>query len=633
MNNIILSIIIPCYNAEPYINELLQALKPQVTNETQVIVIDDGSDVEFKCNYKWVQVIRQANLGASAARNAGLDNAIGEYVAFIDADDIIAGNYVSVLLDKIKKEKFDYCYLSWRTMPGGWQQEVQLKTIGDTFPPFNLCVWNRVYRRDMIGNVRFNTKKLIAEDAEFIRDVKEEGKKKAFVSDFMYYYRSSTPNSLTKRFSEGKVNTKRIVYYYPIVKSDMTHLINEFEEANKEAEIILMTNENQIPELANYAMVIKPCKMKGTELRGTNTSLFSKVNLPIVTQVVIYTQKTFNIGGIETWIYNFCAWMKEYYDILVLYDYMDIEQINRLRELVQVEKNDIGRTISCDTAIVNRITDVIPSNIGYKQKIQMVHACKMSEDWHVPKNYDYIVSVSDVAYNSFKSDIDGKHEVINNLTFPKQTDGALILVSATRLSTFEKGQSRMIKLAKMFNERGIPFIWIYFADRKLPEEISGMIRMMPTLNVVEYVKQADYLVQLSDAEGFCYSIVEALEVGTPVITTPLEVLSEIGVIDGKNGYVVPFDMEDVDIDKIYYKRLKGFKYEYDNASRIKQWRNILGSTKPSKTYNPINGVRIRIIKKYMDIELGRVVEVGEILYLRPERSAKLESSGYGVIEV
>ena len=57
----------------------------------------------------------------------------------------------------------------------------------------------------MIGSTRFNTKKAVAEDAQFIREVKEEGKKKAFISEYMYFYRSNAENSLTDKAAAGKV--------------------------------------------------------------------------------------------------------------------------------------------------------------------------------------------------------------------------------------------------------------------------------------------------------------------------------------------------------------------------------------------------------------------------------------------
>lgn len=613
-----LSIIIPCYNAEPYIHELLNVLNPQITNEVEVIIVDDGSAKEFKTEYKWATVIRQTNGGASKARNTGLDNAKGEYIAFIDADDLVANNYVQTILDKINSEQFDYCYLSWKTMAGGWQCEVKLNSVEDKFPPFNLCVWNRIYRKDMIGDVRFNLLKLIAEDAEFIRDVHEEGKKKAFVGEFMYYYRSSTPNSLTKRFSEGQLYTKRIVYNYNHVTINMVHLIDEFKEADATSEVILMTNCNDIPELEKYAMVMKPCQIKGTELRGEPTPLFIKVELPYRTQIVIYTNRTFAIGGIETFIYNFCMQMKEYYDITVLYDEMDIQQIKRLQPYVRVMRNFMTRKIVCDTLIINRITDKAPENVSYGKKIQMVHACKMVSSWRVPTDNDCIVAVSDICCKTYPEDIEGhEHRVINNMTYnDKKSKGALRLISATRLTTFEKGQSRMIDLAKLLCKNNVPFVWTYFADQKLSEEVEGMVYMKPRLDISEYIKSSDFLVQLSDSESFCYSIVESLELGVPVITTPIDVLSEIGVVDGENAYIVPFDIDDnVDVNKFYNHRLKKFKYDYDNEKRIQQWRELLGNTIPLHDYqfSEDDIVMIKVISPYFSNALRREMSVGEVI--------------------
>ena len=578
-----LSIIVPCYNAEPYINELLDCLDPQITDEVEVLVIDDGSDKPFKTKYKWATVIRKDNGGASSARNLGIDSASGMYIAFIDADDLVSDKYVECIINKAKTEKFDYCYLSWKTMSDGWQQEVKLNSIEDKFPPFNLCVWNRIYKRSVIGNVRFNTKKLIAEDAEFIRAVDEHNKKKSFISEFMYFYRSSTPNSLTKRFHEGELDTRRVVYYFPKVTKQMTFLIQEFKELDKNAEIILLTNQNDLPQLESYAMVMKPVRICGTELRGYPTKLFSKVYIPIKADVCIWTERTFKIGGIETFIFNFCKNMSKYYNIVVLYNEIDIEQLNRIREYARVEKLDPNRVIDCNTLIVNRITDVAPRNVKFKKKVQMVHTCKMVDSWTVPQDNDVQVAVSNAVVDSFGDQFKKNHLVINNLTNPSKKDKALLLVSATRLGTFEKGQRRMVALAKHLKALNIPFVWLCFSDKVLPNA-EGISFMKPTLNIAPYIKSADYLIQLSSEESFCYSIVEALEMGTPVLTTDLKVLPEIGFEDHKNGYILPFDVdENFDYKIIYEKPLKGhFEYKYDNQKRIRQWKKILGKGIPSE---------------------------------------------------
>jgi glycosyltransferase involved in cell wall biosynthesis len=74
--------------------------------------------------------------------------------------------------------------------------------------------------------------------------------------------------------------------------------------------------------------------------------------------------------------------------------------------------------------------------------------------------------------------------------------------------------------------------------------------MKPRLDILDYIADADYLVQLSDNEGFCYSVVEALTQDVPVIVTPCPVFEEIGLVDGVNCYKVPFDMKDFDVKKL-----------------------------------------------------------------------------------
>ena len=133
-----LSIIIPYYNCKEYTDELLSCLDKQITDEVEVILIDDGSKIPYSTKYEWIKIIRQENGGASVARNTGLDSASGEYIAFIDADDMVAENYISAILGKIAEEQFDYCYLSWKTLPGGWNCQVKLKSVEDKFPPYNL---------------------------------------------------------------------------------------------------------------------------------------------------------------------------------------------------------------------------------------------------------------------------------------------------------------------------------------------------------------------------------------------------------------------------------------------------------------------------------------------------------------
>lgn len=626
---IILSIIIPAYNADDYLSKLLECLDKQITKGVEVIIVDDGSKVPVETDYKWAQVIRQENGGASAARNTGLDNAKGEYIAFIDADDLVADNYIDMIKAKIA-EKCDYIYLSWKTIGHGWQATVILRKIDDVFPPDNLCVWNRVYKRSMIGNIRFNTTKLIAEDAEFIRLVETDGYKKGIISEPIYLYRSDTPNSLSKRFAAGELDTRRIVYYFKEVTPDMTYLIEQFKKDNEEAEVILMTEKNQIPELKKYAMVIPPRRVKATTSKGDPCSLINIIQLPEQYQVVIWTSFAQTIGGIETFIYYFCKQMAKYYDILVLYDKMDAAQIDRVSKYVECRKNVTGRVIECNHLIVNRIIDEIPKNIHANTVIQMVHGAKINYAT-VPQDRDKIVCVSEYVKQTWNNKTKDALVINNIMGLDKPKNAPLLLVTASRLDAPDKGAARMVQLAKLMESQGISYIWLCFANKGISGSVPrGMIFMHPTLDIIKWVQKADYLVQLSDEEAFCYSLVEALEVNTPVIVTELDILDEIGVKDGENGYVVPFDIDD-DYDTTKFLKIPEFEYKFDNKKIINQWRKLLGNTKPTRKYNPKEKQRVLITKQYHDVVLDRTLAAGETVEMAPNRAETVVGAGFGRI--
>lgn len=621
-----LSIIIPAYNAEPYIYELYNNLKPQLTDEVEVIVVDDGSKIPVE-EMEGFKVIRQNNQGVSAARNTGIDNAKGEYIAFIDADDCVSDSYIKTILAKIEKEHFDYCYLSWKTFGNGWRYEVRLNSITDKFPPFNLCVWNRIYKRDMIGDVRFNTKKPIAEDAEFIRMVKEKDHKKAFISEFMYFYRADTPNSLTKRYSNGELDFERVVYYWPHVSKEDKWIIEDIKaEGYEDKEIIVLTEQNDLPELEQYAMVTKPTKLVADKAKGEiGWKNFVQIKpQPIRTQVVMYIGNAHKIGGVETFIYTFCKEMCELYDIIVVYsEHMDAMQIARLAEFVQVMRNP-NKVIVCDTLISNRITDDVPQNIKYKKKIQMCHTCQMKENYQIKKGWDDIVFVSQVAADSFR-DQAPEYKVIHNLMSTEKPRKTLLLISAQRM-TYEKGEQRIIDLAETFTRNNIPFLWIVFTKDKLSKHVPGVVVADPTLYAKDFFKRADYVVGLSDIEAYGYTLVEAMQSGVPVLTTPIGVLDEIGFKDGVNGYIVPFDAKEADVKK-FYNKIPKFKAMKNNNDEIKQqWQQLLGDTTPTHSYKPFSDfVKVVITEGYGDIELGRNMVKGEVVTMRKERALLLIS--------
>lgn len=184
-----ITIITPYYNRLEYIKELAKVLEPQLDNDIEWIIVDDGCNEKELDNLKAKVIHLPTNSGgASVPRNVGLDNAKGEYILFIDSDDLVVDNYIEEIRKSFKYE-YDYCYFSWkcRTM------EIIIKNKP---PKWNCCVWNCIYKRTLIGDIRFNPELRIAEDYEFNQKVRKGIYRS--IKKVLYIYNIDTPDSLIK---------------------------------------------------------------------------------------------------------------------------------------------------------------------------------------------------------------------------------------------------------------------------------------------------------------------------------------------------------------------------------------------------------------------------------------------------
>ena len=545
-----LSIIIPYYNTEPMTDKLLSVLVPQTDAKTEIIMVDDGSERPFMFEESWekVKYIRKDNGGVSSARNRGLKEAKGEYIVFIDSDDMVSDDYIEQIYKAIKT-KPDTVYISWKSMDGRFGKTIISEN--DKFGPKNRCVWNRVFKKTYIKDMEFNEKMPVAEDDDFLNRL-PKAESHTFISKPIYFYRVGREDGLSMRKARG-----------------------EFDD----------------PE--------------------------------IITQVVLYYSWVQQIGGVETFFYNFCEKMSEYYDIAILYDRCDRNQIRRLQRFAPCYHNG-DHKIMCDTLIINGIFDKIPQKVTSKCKIRLVHTCKYEKFkiLEVPNDCDRKIFVSEASMRSFGED----GTVIPNIPGNADSKKAIVLISATRL-TAEKGYERMIKLANKLKKNKIPFVWFVFTaknDRDFPE---GFVKCPPTLDIKPYLLMADYLVQLSDIEAFCYSIQEALQLKKPVLTTPIETLDELGFQNNKNGYILPYnidEMTDSDIKKIYNKIPKFKDYVCDTDFIINQWKEILGDTVPTHSYHYDESlVEIKCKVRFRDLTLNRIFVPGDVQTVDEERARYL----------
>lgn len=191
---ILLSIIIPGYERYNYAEKLLKQLDKQMQDNVEVILVDDCSPIPYKFNYKWLKIMRleENSGGASVPRNKGLDIAQGEYISFIDIDDSVSDDYIETILNKTKEE-WDYCFISWKT-------SANTIIIKDNPPNWNCCVWNCIYKKEIIGNERFNPNLRIAEDYDF--NIRVRKGKKANIEKVLYYYNETSKSIMRPNIEE-----------------------------------------------------------------------------------------------------------------------------------------------------------------------------------------------------------------------------------------------------------------------------------------------------------------------------------------------------------------------------------------------------------------------------------------------
>lgn len=264
-----LSIIIPFYNTYEYTEELLTRLEPQLNDDVEVLLIDDGTGhvryaTWFIVRFPGVRVIRTEHQGQSSARNTGINETSGEYIQFLDSDDLVPEYFIQKLLEKIP-EGNDLIEYSWEHMPPGRSRFIIHKGMRNP----NISVCTRCFKRSFIGNTRFNELKDATEDEDFARHIGLHDSRvtSSIIEDPMYFYRKHE-GSTEDRFRNGKTNTKRIIYFYNEVTSDRADILDAIREEDKKNQVFLMTYRNEIPELKKYCQVIWPCHIWAHEQKG-----------------------------------------------------------------------------------------------------------------------------------------------------------------------------------------------------------------------------------------------------------------------------------------------------------------------------------------------------------------------------
>ena len=223
--NPLISIIVPIYKVERYLNACVDSIVNQTYANLVIILVDDGSPDkcpeicdEYARLDNRIKVIHQENGGLSAARNAGIDIASGEFLTFIDSDDFIAKNYVELLYKGIVDFDADISIASFCTFTK--EDELEIQSIEFPFveitreerfrrygalnaelsmPFISAC--NKLYKKDFFASIRFPIGKLY-EDAFTTYKLLDKAKKIVFTPSKLYFYRINPQSILGQSFRE-----------------------------------------------------------------------------------------------------------------------------------------------------------------------------------------------------------------------------------------------------------------------------------------------------------------------------------------------------------------------------------------------------------------------------------------------
>lgn len=207
----LVSIIVPVYNVEAYLDRCIKSIICQTYQNIEIILVNDGSiDSSLSICYDWQQkdsriiVIDKENKGVASARNVGIEKAQGAYVTFIDSDDWIENDMIELMVQNIFKYSADVSVCTMVRKNKISMNDFEIMDNQDAIKKVLLrkfsAVWPQLFKLDLVKRNRFREDLLINEDIIFLLDVYKDAKKIVYdLSKGMYHYNTEERASLTSQ--------------------------------------------------------------------------------------------------------------------------------------------------------------------------------------------------------------------------------------------------------------------------------------------------------------------------------------------------------------------------------------------------------------------------------------------------
>lgn len=243
------SIIVPVYNVSKFLKDCLDSILSQTYPNIELIIIEDKSTdnslailKEYQEQYPFIKLLtNDVNKGLSYTRNRGLEIATGEYISFIDSDDIIEPDFIELIVNSMELNNTSIGICSYNTFFNKPKKNqgtadsyvIDYKEDMQSFEKIFGACWNKIYTREIIDDLRFPVG-LKFEDFPFVYPLLAKAKKVSVVSDNLYHYRRNfTGISITSKRIAGRgtldlyKSCQTLEKNYNLVKEDNTfdHMI------------------------------------------------------------------------------------------------------------------------------------------------------------------------------------------------------------------------------------------------------------------------------------------------------------------------------------------------------------------------------------------------------------------------
>lgn len=290
----LVSIIIPAYNVDDYLKDCVNSILHQTYTEYEIVVVDDGSTdttyqvcEELALENPKVKIYHQENYGVSVARNNGIKHAVGKYVIFVDADDMISPQYLETLVSFAQKA--DLGMVGFTSKIENLENNIKVNFICDSSKhitdailggvKYDGYLWNKIFRRSLISehNLKFKENITVWEDLLFVLEYLACSTSVIISESRLYYYRyraDSAVNTLRldkykskfevisdikkKEFTQDKKCKKRVLsLYYEATFSYLNQLVVQTQQLSEVNRILDTIDVSEMISCKRIAFIMK----------------------------------------------------------------------------------------------------------------------------------------------------------------------------------------------------------------------------------------------------------------------------------------------------------------------------------------------------------------------------------------